>query len=626
VASPEGYLNQKRFKLRKAPGEWQTQCPFCGDTNKYGHLYVNREHGAFYCHRCGEKGSFWDLQVKLGDQPERATRESALKDVVWRAAVSICQDALVENKEAMNYLRGNTRGLKPSTIGKYRLGWVPGDLTDQLLERGFVMTDLRNAGLFAESGNPLFFDRILIPYYQRHRVTTLRAKHVGSNILQAKDTSLYLFGTDNLRGHSEVFICEGEWDAMLLDQLVYAACALPGALNYQEHWNWWFDDARRVFVVLDNDDAGRKGAHRIKAMLGRKARTIELPLPHGVDSTDVTDFFLRDGYTTGDFDNLVDQARGQRLYTMADAIKERDELRTKQGLTTGWDMLDRAITPGLLPGQLAVIMAKTGAGKTAMLTQLTHNLSSWQTFNGQFTGPSIPTLVLSLEQTKAEIGERLQRIGRLHNPWIKDEEFGQWYSKMLLCDENKVPAADIPLLLEEFIDDVGMAPRLMVVDYLGYWSRAFKAKSKYEQVSEAVMELKRIAKEYGIAIVAPHQVSRAGRKGERLELDFARDSGVVEETADFVLSLYKPSDAQINENDEQTWMDKAAIRMEILKSRHGSVGRVLTLNWAPYSLAMVERDGDPIINRRVEKEWQCLDMQMLYDYVAHVHVGTKFVH
>lgn len=625
MATPEVYLTQKHYKLRKAPGEWQTQCPFCDDTNKYGHLYVNREHGAFYCHRCGEKGSFWDLQVKLGDQPERVTQEAALKDVVWRRVISLCQDALVEEPQAMDYLRGNTRGLKPSTIGKYRLGWVPRDMTDQLLDE-FTAADLRNAGLFAESGNPLFFDRILIPYYQRDRVVTLRAKHLGSNILQAKDTSTYLFGVDNLRGHSEVFICEGEWDAMLLDQMGYAACAVPGALGYQEHWNWWFDDARRVYVVMDSDETGRKGAIKIKGMLGRKARSIELPVPHGAESTDVTDYFLRDGYTSGDFDALVDEARGQRLFTMSDAIKERDELRTKQGLSTGWEALDRAITPGLLPGQLVVVVAKTGAGKTAMLTQLTHNLSSWQTFSGQFTGPSIPTLVLSLEQTKAEMGERLQRIGRLFNPWIEDQELDRWYSKMLLCDENKVPAADIPLLLDEFIDDVGMAPRLMIVDYLGYWSRAFKAKSKYEQVSEAVMELKRIAKEYGIAIVAPHQVSRAGRKGERLELDFARDSGVVEETADFVFSLYKPSDAQINEQEEKSWLDKSAVRLEVLKSRHGSVGRVITLNWAPYSLAMVERDGDPVVNRRIEKEWSCLDMHMLYDDVAQVHMGTKFVH
>ena len=70
--TPEAYLRRKGFKLRKAPGEHQTQCPFCGDKNKAGHLYVNREHGAFMCHRCGESGSFYALQEKLGDKPFKA--------------------------------------------------------------------------------------------------------------------------------------------------------------------------------------------------------------------------------------------------------------------------------------------------------------------------------------------------------------------------------------------------------------------------------------------------------------------------------------------------------------------------------------------------------------------------
>jgi replicative DNA helicase len=360
-------------------------------------------------------------------------------------------------------------------------------------------------------------------------------------------------------------------------------------------------------------------------MLGRKARIVELPNPVGSDSTDITEYFRRDGYTTADFNALVDKFRGQRLFTMADALNERDDLRKQQGLYTGWPSLDHAIHPGLLPGQVVVVLAKTGAGKTALLTQLAHNLSSWQTYGGQYTGPSVPTMVLSLEQTKAEIGERLERIGRLFNPWLQRDDLVHWYSKMQLCDENKIPPADVPLLIEEFIDDVGMAPKLMVVDYLGYWARAFSGKSKYEEVSEAIMELKRLAKEHQIAVIAPHQVSRLGRRGERLELDFARDSGVVEETSDFVLSLYKPGESRADKED-YTWRDAAEVKLEILKSRHGSVGRVLTFLWAPYSLAIVERDGDPVLVNRVEKEWSALDQHWRYDDVQKLHTGMKFLH
>jgi hypothetical protein len=622
--TPESYLRTKGWKVRKAPGEWQTQCPFCKDTNKYGHLYVNREHGAFFCQRCGEKGSFFGLQVKLGDTPERATQEAAEKQAVWRSAVDFFKAALQEQPEALRYLK-KERGLKSETIGKYHLGWAPRDAIDLLMKEGYQASDLRRAGFFTEENRPVFWDRIMVPYFQQSRVVAMRGKSVGGNMLQAKDSSIQLFGVDNIRGHKEVFICEGEFDAMYLDQLGYPACAIPGALNYQEHWNWWFEEARRVFVVLDADEAGRKGAMRIQSMLGRKARVIEFPVPTGEKSTDVTEFFLRDGFETGDFDALVDKARGQRLYSVGEALLERDDLRSQQGLLTGWKELDMAIHPGLLPGQLVTILAKTGAGKTALITQLAHNLSSWQTHGGQFTGPSIPTLILSLEQTKAEIGERLQRIGRLYNPWASRKEFIKWYSKVQLCDENKIPAVDVPLLVEEFIEEVGVAPRLMVVDYLGYWSRAFKGKSKYEQVSEAVMELKRIAKEHDLAIIAPHQVSRMGKRGQRLELDFARDSGVVEETSDFVFSLYRPSESRDIDHPETTWKDMSEVKLEILKSRHGAVGRILTFMWAPYSLSLAERDGDLVVARRVEKEWELLNINMLYENVLKVHKGDLFM-
>ena len=619
---PEAYLRQKGYKLRNAPGEWQTACPFCGDKARHGgHLYVNRDHGAWLCHRCGEKGSFYDLQVKLGDTPEPFHRDLMDKWLVWSAAVEITQSALIENPLALRYLQVE-RGLNAKTIGKYRLGWAPKDLIGDLMLQDFEVRDLKSAGLMNDENYPMFWDRLMIPYYQRDHVVTMRGKQIGGNVLQAKNTSIHLFGVDNLRGHEEVFICEGEFDAMLLDQQGFAACAVPGALNFQDHWLHWFEDARRVFVCLDADDAGRQGAHKIKAMMGAKARIIEFQVPKGEKSTDVTEFFLRDGHTVKDFAALVAEVRGQRVFTYSDGLRQRDELHTKAGIKLAWPELDYAIAPGLLPGQLATVLAKTGAGKTAWVTQIIHNVSSWEPFNQEMEGPGIPTLVLSLEQTLPEIAERLERIGHLYNPWAKEDQITAWYRRMRICDENKIPASDVRILIEEFIDETGEPPKLMVVDYLGYWARGFQAKSKYEQVSEAVMELKRLAKQYQTAIVAPHQVSRAGGRNERLEMDFARDSGVVEETSDFVFALYRPHREDPDEYEPVNWRKRAEVRLEILKSRHGNVGKTVQMEWAPYSLALTA-SGDGMA-KQVEKEWTMYDQKMTYSDVLAVHQGRKY--
>lgn len=616
--TPEDYLHSKGFKLRNAPGEFQTQCPFCGDKARHGgHLYVNREHGAFMCHRCQEKGSFFTLQTKLGDIPEQRQRDIAAKWRVWADLVEISQDYLIEQPEVLEYLRVE-RGLTGKTIGKYRLGYAPKDLIDQLLET-WELSDLKNAGLFSESGYPLFWDRIMIPYYERSHVVTVRGKQVGGNVLQAKDTSIHLFGADNLRGHREVFVCEGELDALFLDQMGYAACAAPGAGSFQDLWKMWFEDATRVFVVFDSDDAGRKGAYRVQQMLGKKACNIELPVPHHEKSTDVTEFFLRDGNTKEHFEVLVSEARGARLYTYETMLRERDELHAKHGLQLGWVDLDYAIHPGLLPGQVVTVLAKTGAGKTAFLTQVIHNVSSWQPYDKSTTGPGLPIMVLSLEQTKAEIGERLERIGHLYNPWATEKEMSAWHSNLRVNDENRVPPDDVRSLIDEYTDDVGMAPEIMIVDYLGYWARSFKSKSKYEQVSDAVMELKHLAKKHNVVVIAPHQVSRAGGRGQRLEMDFARDSGVVEETSDFVFALRRPFDAE-NDNEPQSWQERADVRMELLKSRHGNVGKEVMMMWAPYSLALIPRGHD--LERKVKKEWGKQDVQASYQDVLSMHQGV----
>lgn len=145
--TPEQYLLDKGFKLRGAPGQWQTGCPFCDDKARSGgHLYVNREHGAWMCQRCQEKGSFYDLQVRTGGTPEPYHKALADKRKVWEAAVPILQDTLIENSEILAYLKG--RGLQAKTIGKYQIGYAPEDFIEQLMAKGYTLSDLKNAGLF----------------------------------------------------------------------------------------------------------------------------------------------------------------------------------------------------------------------------------------------------------------------------------------------------------------------------------------------------------------------------------------------------------------------------------------------------------------------------------------------
>lgn len=540
---------------------------------------------------------------------------------VFHHTVEVCQDILLDYPDVLEYLM-KERGLSADTIGKYRLGFMGRGYLDAMKKRGFSLADLREAGLVAEDGNALTMsNRVIIPYFDGDDVVTIRGKQIGGNVLNARGVSLTLFGVNNVRGKEEAFICEGEMDTMLADQLGYAACGVPGADTFQKVWASSLAEAKRVIVLLDSDDAGDNGAAKIIEELGSRAVRVRLPVPEGEKSTDLTEYLLRDGQQLKDLQELVAAAFPRRLFTIEEALAERDEMLTLKGIELGWKDLDHWINPGLLPGQVAVVLAKTGVGKTAWLTQVLHNLSAYWVFKDhefRQVGPDLPMLVLSLEQTKAELVERMRRIANFYNPWISREQFIQAYRNVRVNDENKIPPEDLEPIFEEYAEDVGTSPRLVVLDYLGYWARAFKAGSRYEQVSDAIMELKAIAKQYHVVVLVPHQVSRTGRRGERLELDFARDSGVVEETADHTFSLWAPHGNREDTNDPKTAEERADVRLEILKSRHGGVGRETRMVWAPASLALPPA-GDRLLRDAALKEYELLDRGLLYEQIHQWH-------
>ena len=102
------------------------------------------------------------------------------------------------------------------------------------------------------------------------------------------------------------------------------------------------------------------------------------------------------------------------------------------------------------------------------------------------------------------------------------------------------------------------------------------------------MALKEIAKEYKIRIMVPHQVSRGNKAGQRPSMDDARDSGAVEETADFLFSYYRPD---MLETGAGIMESKGLVNIFIAKSRHGGEGQEANCIFAPMSTAIVPSDS-----------------------------------
>lgn len=213
---------------------------------------------------------------------------------------------------------------------------------------------------------------------------------------------------------------------------------------------------------------------------------------------------------------------------------------------------------------------------------------------------NLKILFISLEQTRGEWWDRARRIYRFNDFNSTDEDAQRWWeNNIFLVDRNRLSEMELRLAVEDFAYQTGSLPDLIVLDYLGYWAQSFKGE-RYERVSNAVMELKGILKDIKCPLITPHQVSRTGKDGEEFGSDAARDSGVIEETADFLLNLWSPDNALGRPEEEKN----GALNLRIGKSRHGGRGALIELQFAPLSLAMVPVGSELTAAARREFTWR----------------------
>ncbi|MGZ4745627.1 MAG: DnaB-like helicase C-terminal domain-containing protein [Oryzihumus sp.] len=602
------YLSSKGVKVYKAAGDEVTaHCFFCQSASNQkgkGKLYINTVEGLYQCKVCGEAGNARTLMRHFGDKVEsKVDAPRANRRAMLELATSVGEQMLANNDAIIEYLLGPKRGLSAETVLEARIGYVPKGWSLTGSMAGFTRDDLKEVGLLTATGRDFYEDRITIPYLSRGAVVALRGKDPASKYFTAAGDSVRLYNADVLDGADDVIVTEGEFDCLVLQQHLrlstdprirkIAVVGLPGTQALPANFESYFKDAKRVFIGFDPDDAGIKGALRIKEMLGTRARILELP--DDLPKCDWSEYFQR-GHTWKHVSDMLAEVSGKRLFTMAEAGRKwRTQRATVPGIKLGYQLIDETIKPGLLPGQVLVVLANTGTGKTVFACNIAFNTRQKR------------HLFVSLEMTAEEVYERLWRIYQFHYPHATNDEIDAAFAGLMICDENRLNGKDVDALLAEFEEEMGGPPELVTVDYLGYFARGVQGSGHYEKTSEAIMALKALAKARKVAMIVPHQVNRGAKDGRPLESSDARDSGVVEETADFVMTIYRPDDALKAVVEDKN----GRLVLGLPKSRHGGKGRTFNLVFAQGSLAIVDAMGK--LARRAEQENYLIDTRG-YDY------------
>jgi len=207
-------------------------------------------------------------------------------DAIYRALKGFCGEL---DQESQTYLTSESRGLTDETIKKFGVF----SIKDYKKTKGFLLSKfsfkvLRELALF-DSKNRFSFtkNKIIIPVIEDGKIIVLRGRYFDRGISDPELTNARfsypkykstagvagkLFNADilkTLKRGERVYLAEGEFDTMILDQHGYNAVGVLGVSNYNEDTIKRLNDFD-LQICFDNDEQGKKEAERISRIFNRQ--------------------------------------------------------------------------------------------------------------------------------------------------------------------------------------------------------------------------------------------------------------------------------------------------------------------------------------------------------------------
>lgn len=303
------------------------------------------------------------------------------------------------------------------------------------------------------------------------------------------------------------------------------------------------------------------------------------------DSTDVFDllddaesklFEITNNHLRKNFDKIDD--------ILVKTVARIEDLRHKNedisGVPSGFATLDR-VTYGWQNTDLIILAARPSVGKTAFALNLARNAAL------NATKPT-PIAFFSLEMSAAQLVQRILSaeseiwLEKISRGKLEEHEMKQLYAKGIQRLSNAPIYIDDTAALNIFElrakcrrlknkHNIG----LIIIDYLQLMSgTGDKGSNREQEISNISRNLKGLAKELQVPIIALSQLSRAvetRKEGNKMpQLSDLRESGAIEQDADMVMFIYRPEYYDITSN-EMGESNKGETHLRIAKHRNGSL-------------------------------------------------------
>lgn len=319
-----------------------------------------------------------------------------------------------------------------------------------------------------------------------------------------------------------------------------------------------------------------------KGVLRDVVRTATRIMQTGTNFSGDVENFLQE--VEASFFKLTAQTKNNKMVTLKQALFENlQELerpaRAKgeiTGVSTGFASIDKSLL-GLQPGQLVLIAARPGMGKTALAL-------NWAVAAAKQTNMAVA--VFSYEMMYAELSMRLLASEAcVDSRKLKTKEFNELdlrsisnavqklsNLKLFINDSGSTNLIDIRSYCRKLKSEHGLA--MIIVDYLQIMPMHIKKQNREQEIAELSRGFKMLANELEIPVVALSQLNRtaASRTDRRPQLQDLRESGSLEQDANIVLLIHR------EDYYDPNTPKKGIAEVIIAKNRNGEPGTV-ELSW-----------------------------------------------
>ena len=410
--------------------------------------------------------------------------------------------------------------------------------------------------------------RVLVYQVVRYEPKTFRQKRPdgkGGWIWNMEGIERVLFNLPDVLAATTVVICEGEKDCLTAGRFGFTAtCNVGGAGKWLSAYSSSLT-RKDVIIFPDSDAVGRKHADDILASISDVANSVKIvPIPSPYkDLTDFMDSLPDQAVAIRELNALIERiahiVKPAPIYSIREMEQQyREQLQrqsAQQFNLNNW-LPELCIQP-LVPGEMLLVIADTGVGKTMILQNMIRSARP------------MPCLLFEMELPLGLVFERFvqMEVGCLRSD-VQAEYLNQTtplhscyagLQHITVCPESGLSLEQIEKYILRSELKIGTRPVIVAIDYVGLVKN--QSKSRYESISNIAEQLKVIAKRTNVIMLVASQIHRPDKiKEESLSISLhdAKDSGSLENSAGVVIGAWRP--------------ERTRMMLRILKNTSGTSG------------------------------------------------------